>query len=499
MTGIERCVRTIRQRQLRQLLWRCASAGLLISSLLACAIALTSMFLDGGFAWTWVVGIVIAGPVIGLLVAIFRSPTMLDAAFAIDQTCKLKDRTQTALYFLRRGSDKPLQQLQLADAEAHLADVDPAKVVPLRRPRTFSIAVLTSLAAVALIIFSPPRQQADAAAPVANAALVGMADRAEQGLEELREFQQEQPDPELEKLLREMAEKIEMLKEPGMDPKEALAQLSEMETALEEMQQNLSESSMEAELEKIGEALSLSEAMAVAGVALSKGEMEKAAEELAKLELPELDQKTEKAVTEKLAEIKENQGEGQSRKELKEAAGQIAAGLSKGDRNKFKEGMEGLAGECKKQGQRKKLTDLLRKQCQCLGECKSECESECKSEGQNAKPGGNKAGSAASGNEPGDKTAPLKANPQMNITGQDSGQGDVDVETEEANPQKQAAVRQYRQKIDQYEAMTESVLSSEAIPLGHRQTIRRYFESIRPQGNEIDQVDEQLAPNDNDE
>lgn len=80
----------------------------------------------------------------------------------------------------------------------------------------------------------------------------------------------------------------------------------------------------------------------------------------------------------------------------------------------------------------------------------------------------------------------------MNITGQDSGQGDVDIETEEASPQEQEAVRQYRQKLDQYEAMTESVLSSEAIPLGHRQTIRRYFESIRPQPNEVDQVNEQL-------
>lgn len=492
MTGIERCVRTILWRQQRELMWKCASSGLLISALLGCAIAVTRWLLaDGSIAWSWVVATVLTGPAIGLLVAWFRSPTMLDAAFAIDQTCKLKDRTQTALNFLRRGSQQPLQQLQLADAEAHLAGLDPAAVVPLRRPRTFTVAVLTSLAAVALIIFAPPRQQADAA-PVTNAVVVSMAERAEQGLEELHEFQQAEQDPALEKLLKEMAEKIELLKEPGMDPKEAMAQLSEMEAALEDMQQSLSESSIEAELQKVGEALSLSEAMAVAGAALSKGDMDKAAQELAKLELPEVDQKTEKAVTEQLAKIQENQGDGQSRKQLKEAAGQIAAGLSKGDRNKFKEGMEGLAGECKKQGQRKKLTDLLRKQCQCLGDCKSECEGECKSQGEGKKPGGKQAGSAASGNAGGDKTAPSKANPQMNITGQDSGQGDVDIETEEASPQEQEAVRQYRQKLDQYEAMTESVLSSEAIPLGHRQTIRRYFESIRPEPNEVDQVNEQL-------
>ena len=32
--------------------------------------------------------------------------------------------------------------------------------------------------------------------------------------------------------------------------------------------------------------------------------------------------------------------------------------------------------------------------------------------------------------------------------------------------------------------MSEAVLENEQIPLGHRQTIRRYFESIRPQQGE---------------
>lgn len=492
MTGVEKCVRMIRGRQQRQILWRYASSGLLAGSLAGCVVAVARLFVESGFSWSWVIAAILAGPTIGLAIAAFRLPSMRDAAAAIDSSCGLKDRTQTALSFLNRADDQPLRSLQIADAEQHLSSVDPIAVAPIRNPQTFPLAVMASIAAVMLVMFTSPRQNL-VAAPVANMAVISTADRAEAGLEELKEFQQDQPDPELEELLKELAAKIELLKEPGMDPKEALAQLSEMEAALEEMQQNLNDPSMEAEMEKIGEALSLSEAMAVAGAAMSKGEMEKAAEELQKLEMPELDQKTEKAITEKLAEIKENAGEnGQSRKELKEAAGQIAAGLSKGDRSKFKDGMEGLAGQCKKQGQRKKLSDLLRKQCQCLSECKSECESECKSQADSKKKGGTKAGKGASGNDPGDKTPQLKTNPQMNITGQDSGQGDVDVETEEGTAQEQEAVRQYREKLDQYEAMTESVLNSESIPLGHRQTIRRYFESIRPQGAEMDMTNEKM-------
>jgi hypothetical protein len=33
--------------------------------------------------------------------------------------------------------------------------------------------------------------------------------------------------------------------------------------------------------------------------------------------------------------------------------------------------------------------------------------------------------------------------------------------------------------------MSEAVLDSEPIPLGHRQTIRRYFELIRPQNSDL--------------
>ncbi len=173
---------------------------------------------------------------------------------------------------------------------------------------------------------------------------------------------------------------------------------------------------------------------------------------------------------------------------MKEAAGQAALGLSQGNRNRFKDGMEGLAGECKKRGRRKKLSNLLRKQCRSLSECKGECESACKNDGNSSKKGGNNWGLGKSDNQPGDKTPRLKSPNQMNITGQESIGGDIDVETTTAPESEQEAVRQYRQQAEKYEQMTESVLDSEPIPLGHRQTIRRYFELIRPQSGEVDAV-----------
>jgi len=37
-----------------------------------------------------------------------------------------------------------------------------------------------------------------------------------------------------------------------------------------------------------------------------------------------------------------------------------------------------------------------------------------------------------------------------------------------------------KEVYSKYRKMSDAVLDSEDIPLGHRQTIRRYFEAIRP-------------------
>ena len=58
------------------------------------------------------------------------------------------------------------------------------------------------------------------------------------------------------------------------------------------------------------------------------------------------------------------------------------------------------------------------------------------------------------------------------------------------------ATREYQQKYNEFRKMTEAVLDSEPLPLGHRQTVRRYFESIRPQNADLEETesDESEAP-----
>ncbi|MFV1963986.1 MAG: hypothetical protein ACC628_01080 [Pirellulaceae bacterium] len=487
MRSIQDRVESVRSRQQEQWLWQTLSIGLLAGGILGCGLGVARVLGVESLSLQWIGATVMACPIAGLLYGLSIPRRSRDAAVAIDRVYRLKDRIATAFSFMHgQAPQSPLQQLQVDDAQTHVATVDPARVAPFKTPRSWGWGLLLSASALLVAFLSGPREEVNAAV-VQNEVVLNQAIRAAEGLEELEAFNEEMNDPEIEELLKELAGKIEELKRPGMDPKEALAKLSEMEAALLAKQEQLADPGTEAALREIGEALSLAEPFEAAGEAMSRGEMEKAAEELAKLEMPKLDRQTERAITEKLDQARQNASQSSQRR-LREAASQVASGLTQGDRSKFKDGVQGLAGECKKQGRRKKLSDLLRKQCRSLSECKSECEKASKSLVESKKQGGKNWGLGASGNDPGDKTGKLKTRPQMQITGIESASGDVDIETTSSSEQQQEAVRQYREKIDKYEQLNESVLESEPIPLGHRQTIRRYFEMIRPQDAETDTV-----------
>jgi hypothetical protein len=488
MELIRACVNEVRGRHQRQWMWLCCSWGLVLGGFVGCLLGAWRGFSEGAIAWLPILLAVLCGPIVGGIYSLVRPRQLREAAVCIDRSCGLKDRVTTALGFITDGRPSvPIRDLQIADAAAHVSKIDPIKVAPINAPKPWFWGLALSLAAVVIGFLTTPEQKA-IAAPVTNDVVSSQALRIGDELEELKQFSEEEGDTEVEKLLKELAAKVEELKQPGVDPKEALAKLSEMEAALQQQQQELGDQNIESALKELGEALALAEPLQAAGEAMSNGNMEKAAEELAKMEMPKLDRKTEKALTEKLAQqAKKNDGKGNQRA-LREAMEQVSQGLTQGDRSKFKSGMQGLASECKKQGQRKKLNDLLRKQCECLSECKGECESECKNTADSNKKGGKNWGLGRSGNQPGDKTAKLKSGQEMKLTGQESASGDSDIETQSAPEQEQSAVREYRQNAKKYEQLAESALEAEPIPLGHRQTIRRYFEMIRPQNGETDAV-----------
>ncbi|WP_068265013.1 hypothetical protein [Rubripirellula obstinata] len=62
----------------------------------------------------------------------------------------------------------------------------------------------------------------------------------------------------------------------------------------------------------------------------------------------------------------------------------------------------------------------------------------------------------------------------------DSIEAESESEVLQALEGEQQAVRGYSKKYDDFKRQAEAVLESEPLPIGHRETVRRYFEAIRP-------------------
>jgi hypothetical protein len=479
------CLQPVRKRQQLLFLLRAIAWGVLGSSLALLLLGLGRWLLGWSVEPLMFVAAVLLGPALGLGIGLLVRRDWRGAALAVDRHCMLKDRALTALEFLQKDQATALHSLQVDDAVTHLSTVNPKDVVPLATPRTLPYAAGLLAASLAILFLSGGAEPVDARPVEANEVIVAAADRAAEELKELEEAAHDEQDKELEKLVEMLQEKLDEMKLPGVDSREALAKLSEMQSALQTQQAQYNVGEVDAHLQSIGEALSLAEPLEAAGKALSGGQFDKAADELEKLESPPVDRKTERAVKEKLqAAAKKMSDSGNGA--LSKAAGEIAEGLG-GEDGKLQEGAKRLAGEARKHARRKKISDLLRKQCECLGECKSECEG-CDSASALAKSkgkGGKKWGLGATGNELGEKTADIGAKQKEQLKGKHSDEGEVEIETTHSPEGKQEAQRSYRENYAKYRRMSEAVLDSEPIPLGHRQTIRRYFELIRPQEGEV--------------
>ena len=481
-------LRPVRRR--RQLLFamRAAAMGLLASAAAGAALGLARWLLAWPVSLESAALVLAAGPVLGLLVGLVWQGGWRGAASAVDRHYALKDRAATALEFLQKPSRTPLHELQLADAAGRLSEIVPAQVVPLAPPRLLLWGMAALVVAVALLTWpsGPQPVQAGPAEPLPG--VLAIAEQIEEDLQQFEELAKQEPNEELEQLLKELKEKVEELKEPGVDSREALAKLSEMQAAMQAQQAQFNTAAVDAGLQSLGEALSVSQAFEAAGKALVEGDFDKAVQELEQIEEPPADRKEAKALEEKLKKVAQELGEG-GLGSLSESASEIAEG-AKGEKSRLKQGTRQLAKEVSKHERRKKINMLLQSACDGLSECKCQCEADSLAKfnkPQKSLSPSQSFGMGTSGNVAGDPTS-LQANRKLEqITGQ-QGDGPAEVEVTHSPEGRQQAARSYREMYQKYQRMSEAVLDSEPIPLGHRQAIRRYFELIRP-----DQADLQTA------
>lgn len=447
---------------------------------------LTGASYDSLTSWYTVLG----SGAFGALAALVAPISWKHTARVVDRHYKLQDRAVTALSFAARDSQDPLVQLQLSDAMERLQKVVARDVVPMRAPKS-GIGLAVALALMIGLISVP--HQAETIDPaltqlrqVVNEQAVALEETM---LEDLRELVEKHPEPELKELTKELEEMVEELKSPEVDQREALAKISEMQQSLAAALEKLDLQQTDAQLQELAAALEPAESLKSLADSLKAGKYDKAAQELEKMDPKNLDRKQREAVASNLKKFKKDLGEGKQG-ELSEAAQEMQEGLENENESQCKNGQCKAAGVCKKQGMKKSLSQCLNCQLNRLSQCKGNCQNpgQCSSVAKTQSPSKN-AGKGISNEPTGDNKTQLDSTRnQDNITGV-QGEGPSEREVSTSPEGEQTAARTYSQRYTEYKKQMEEVLDSEPLPLGHRETVRKYFESIRPSQEEATAVD----------
>lgn len=459
-----------------------ASIGLAIGCFVALVIACVSAAVSP-VPWLVLPLVAIVFSAVGALVGMVLPVSDSATARLVDRFYGLKDRSITGLQFQTQSD--PVRRLQTEDARQHLTRVVPADCVAItaNRPALISSAGLIMIAS-AVFITAVPRVPSGLAATPAKLA-VDQADVLRRSMiSEMKELAKDLDEPELDELNAQLEELVDELEKESIDERDMMATLSEMEQAIQSAREAMQLEMTDAQLQSLAAAIEPSEAMKAVAAAMKEGDYDQAADKLENVDPENMSDKERRAVADNLKKFLSKLPAGKQGK-LSGAAEKMQAGLESKNASKCKEGMCQLAGLCKSQSQCKKIGECLSCQLNKLSQCKSQCRG-----GKNGGQGKGKSdspknswGRGATGQaNNGQATTIDSIRNEEQLTGQ-QGDGPSTSEVTEAPEGEQDAVRQYASKYQKFRSQAEAVLDSEPLPPGHRETVRAYFENIRP-GNE---------------
>lgn len=402
------------------------------------------------------------------------------AAAIVDDRYQLKDRATSALQF--GGDDDVMRRLQRSEADGHLREVDPVRCVPIQIKRA-PVRVAATLALVAAVVMAihlstAPTLVARQTLPVAASQAAGL--QAEM-IPELEKLAEDTEDPEIEKLLEELRDKVERLQSEPVDQADLLVQLSDMQTALAEARAAMQIELTDEMLASLATAIEPAESMQGASEALKDQDYDKASEELQSVDPESLSDKERRAVSDNLKRMVASMTPGKPGS-LSANLASLAKNLEDSQMGECKKCLSKIGKQCEKQSQCKKCGQCLSKQISLLAQCKCQCRGQCDSPfAKKSNSPSTSVGSAAS-NEPlgGDSTRLDSGRVRDDITGMMGDRGDSETQILQSPEAQQGAARGYTKKYRDYRRQAEEVLESEPLPQSHRQTVRSYFEAIRP-------------------
>ncbi|HEX7898953.1 MAG TPA: hypothetical protein VF950_14415 [Planctomycetota bacterium] len=310
----------------------------------ACWVALAAVLVQKLFGWPLPVvpgllGLGAAAVVVGLVAAFLPPMPLHVAAGIVDARAGWKERLSSALSI--QDVTHPMEAALLADTAGRLGRTSVSELIPLRAPRELKLLPIALLVVAGVAWLLPPF---DLMGYVAEARK--KSDEKKKVVEALQKLQEKKK--ELEKgeaqsdAVKQVVKKIDDLtrefeKNPPSDPKQALAQLNQLQDELKKMKDEAGKA--QAMAEKIQQAMQKDQGESgELGKLLKAGKFDAAAQELAKMRnklqegkmTPEEKEKLRKAM-EALAEQLNKKGLEELEKKLAEAQ----KGLEENDEEKL--------------------------------------------------------------------------------------------------------------------------------------------------------------------
>lgn len=239
--------------------------------------------------WAWPAAMAVLGLAGGVVWAVLRRATPLDAAIEIDRRFRLRERLSSAVALSPQEQQSPAGQAVVEDARRHVVRLDVDTVFGLRPGRQLALPLAPGvLVVLALWLAWPAPARDDAARAAANATPSEQA-HVEKPMQDLARRLEEQRKKAHDQSLEDAAELFKKLeegvREAGKNPdrKEALVKLHDLAKQAEQRRKELA--GADQALQQLRQLREFQKGPADKfAQAVSRGDLQKALDELRKLQ-----------------------------------------------------------------------------------------------------------------------------------------------------------------------------------------------------------------------